>query len=668
MSHLQTTSRPVPFRTVVTAVFLPLLALFLAGCNNTQGTADPAAQATISALATSNAQLSTQVAGLSVAAGIATPTPPPAPPPGQAAAPAVPAAEAAAPAAPAAALATGDGQLPNALIEIDLVPQGETLYDFRLDRATNQIFVTDSVNQLHVLDATTYMPVKTLPYGGWLQLDGDHHRLYVYKPYINEGEESVIHVLDTNTLEEVGTIQGRALAIDSENNRLFVGEPYGISTAEDAPGVRILDGATLKQTGNFTQTGEPVYNPLRDEVLISAYTVYSADPKTGQVTADLFPELTDWGENGFAWCNGCPWVDGVHFYPADEVVAVEISDHCTGKGCGRTEPPRFFDASTMAPIDGAVAPQVQADCGSQGSLVGAIGGRRYVNDIFDRYVVYTNLLVTDEQGNPLTVRDGMRLDYANPNTGQGYLYDGTVVDLATLMPIGRWPATCLFAADPDTGLLFGRRAGSLYVIADRGAQPPALEPPLPELLPQEYAVEQLVISPDYANDNTLLAVSGGNIYRSTDGGQRWKRLQGGLPQGQGSTWVVAFSPNYAADHTLFAGGNRGEYWGEGVWRSQDGGDTWQAEWSNLEHRRITGFYFAPDFASNQTLVAQAKFFDVASGLSGDSYQQSVDGGVILDPGRDRQCVYRRRPDAAAAGKRAAARLHRPRQPADEHHQ
>ena len=627
MSHLQTTSRPVLFRTVVTAVFLPLLALFLAGCNNTQGTADPAAQATISALATSNAQLSTQVAGLSAAAGIATPTPPPAPPPGQAAAPAVPAAEAAAPAAPAAALATGDGQLPNALIEIDLVPQGETLYDFRLDRATNQIFVTDSVNQLHVLDATTYMPVKTLPYGGWLQLDGDHHRLYVYKPYINEGEESVIHVLDTTTLEEVGTTGGRALAIDSENNRLFVGEPYGISTAEDAPGVRILDGATLQQTGSFTQTGEPVYNPLRDEVLISAYTVYSADPKTGQVMADLFPELTDWGENGFAWCNGCPWVDGVHYYPADKVVAVDISDHCTGKGCGRTEPPRFFEAATMAPIDGAVAPQVQADCGSQGGLVGAIGGRRYVNDIYDRYVVYTNLLVTDEQGTPVTVRDGMRLDFANPNTGQGYLYDGTVVDLATLMPIGRWPATCLFAADPDTGLLFGRRAGSLYVIADRGAQPPAQEPPLPELLPQEYAVEQLIVSPDYANDNTLLAVSGGNIYRSTDGGARWKRLQGGLPQGQGSTWVVAFSPNYAADHTLFAGGSRGEYWGEGVWRSQDGGDTWQAEWSNLEHRRITGFYFAPDFASNQTMVAQAKFYDVASGLSGDSYQQSVDGGV-----------------------------------------
>ena len=127
------------------------------------------------------------------------------------------------------------------------------------------------------------------------------------------------------------------------------------------------------------------------------------------------------------------------------------------------------------------------------------------------------------------------------------------------------------------------------MLAERGAQPLVPDPALPELLPQESPIEQVVISPDFANDKTLLAVSGAGIYRSTDGGQRWMRLQGGLPQGQGSTWIVAFSPNYAADRTFFAGGNRGDYWGEGVWRSQDGGDTWQAQWANLEHRRITDF-------------------------------------------------------------------------------
>ena len=282
----------------------------------------------------------------------------------------------------------------------------------------------------------------------------------------------------------------------------------------------------------------------------------------------------------------------------------------------------------MQQIDPAVAPQVQADCGTQGSLAGAIGGRRYVNDIYDRYVVYSNLLVTDEQGNPVTVRDGLRLDYANPDTAQGYLYDGTVVDLATLMPIGRWPASCIFAADPDTGLLFGRRAGSLYVIAPRGAQPPVPEPPLPELLPQEStdrAVGSLAgLSP--MTTRCLPSAAATSTARPT-AANVGSGSKAACPRVKAAPGSSLSRPNYAADHTLFAGGNRGEYWGEGVWRSQDGGDTWEAQWANLEHRRITGFFFAPEFGSDQTMVAQARFFDVASGLSGDSYQQSVDGGV-----------------------------------------
>jgi hypothetical protein len=615
--------RPVFRSPVFTSIVATLLFVSLfAGCADTQQSPSPAAEATIGALATSNAQLSTQVAELSATIGIATPTPQVAAPQPQSTASAGTVVDAA-----ITAQLASDGPLPKLLIAIDLAPEGETLYDMRLDRATNQIFVTDSADQLHVIDATTYMPLKKLQYGGWLQLDSEHHRLYIYKPYVNEGEESLIRVIDTTTLEEVGTLEGRALAIDTERNRLFVGEPYGISTAEDAPGVRIVDGATLQQTATFTQTGEPLYNPLRKELLIVAYTVYNADPETRQVTSDLFPELTDVGDGGFLWCNGCAWVNQVDYYPAEQIVAVDISDHCTGKGCGTVEPPRFFDANTMEQVDSAMAPQVQADCGTQSSLVGAIDDRRYVNRIYDRYVVYTNLRVTDEQGSPITLRDGLRIDYANPRTDQGYLYDGTVLDLATLSPVGRWSAACLFAAEPDTGLLFGRRAGHLYVLSERGGQALPPDPALPEVLPQQWPVDQIAVSPDFANDETLLAVSGDAIYRSTDGGQRWMRLQGGLPQGQGSTWIVSFSPNYAVDRTIFAGGNRSDYWGEGVWRSQDGGNSWQAQWANLEHRRITDFFYAPEFASNQTMVVQAEFYDVESGLSGDSYQQSLDGGV-----------------------------------------
>lgn len=606
------------------------IAFVLVACGGTQEPSNPAAEATVSALSTANAQLSTQVAEL--AAAVNTPALLPAPAVPETAVPetAPPAVSADATAMPATAPvvnAPGDGPLPFLVADIALAPAEQTLYDLRVDHTSNHIFVTDSADQLHVLDATTYAPIKTLPLGGWLELDEANHRLYVYKPTVAEGDAGLIHVLDTTTTEEVGQLTGRAIAIDSANNRLFVGEPYLYSTPAGAAGVRIVDGATLQQTGVFTQPGTPVYNPLRNELLIVAYTVYTADPATQQITRDLFPQLTDLTNGAFLWCNSCVWADGARFYPAEQLVLIDLQSHCAGKGCGIVQPPLFVDATTFQPIDPALAPEVQADCGSQASLAGVVDGKRYHNAMYDRYLVFTNLRVANEQGNPLTLRDGLRIDYVNPRTNQGYLYDNTVIDLATLAPIGQWPAACLLADDPENGLLFGRRGGSLYVIAERGAQPQPPPPPVAEPMATNQAIQSLSVSPAFAVDNTLLAVDGGAINRSTDSGATWMRLRGGLPEDQRTQWSVTFSPDYAADRTIYATGQRGEFWGDGVWRSQDGGDTWTALWDNLMHRRITGLFLAPEFAANHTLVAQAQFFDVASGLAGDSYQQSTDGGL-----------------------------------------
>lgn len=609
--------------TVLLAIVTVLIAASASACSNPWTASQPSAEATISALATSNAQLSTQVAELVAAAGLPTPTPQPIP-----AAPETGTAQASSASASAAppVARPGNGPLPQLLAEIPLAPEGETIYDLRIDRASNHIFVTDSADQLHVLDATTYQPLTVLPYGGWLELDSDHSRLYVYKPYITQ-EESLIYVIDTNTLETVGTIPGRAIAIDSQHNRLFIGEPYTISTEEDSPGVRVVDGATLEQTGIFTQAGAPLYNPLRNELLISAYTAYTANPDTQQITGDLFPELTDIGESGFLWCNGCAWVDNIRFFPVEQLLAVEISRHCAGKGCGTEDAPPYLDANTLQPLDTATIPQMQADCGSQASLVNQVDGKRYVDLLYDRYVVFTNLLVTDAVGAPLTLRDGLRIEYVNPRTGQGYLYDGTVLDLAALAPIGRWPAACLMAEELDHGLLYGYRNGNLYVIAERGGDPAPSAGPVAENLPEGSPIHQIAVSPNYAGDTTLLAVVGGDIYRSTDNGEQWQRLRGSLPDVTDSMWTVAFSPAYASDSTIFAGGQRGEYWGEGVWRSSDGGESWQAQWDNLQHRRIKQFYLDPEFATSQTLVAQADYYDVATSQSGESYQQSSDGGL-----------------------------------------
>ncbi len=469
--------------------------------------------------------------------------------------------------------------------------------------------------------------LATLSLGGQLELDATNGRLYVFMPYPSGDDDGLIHVIDTTTLEEVGALPGRAIAIDEAGNRLFVGERFSSNSSDNGPGIRIVDGATLQQTGLIEQPGIPVYNPDRNELLIIAYTLYTADPDTEVVTGDLFPDLTDTEKIGFLWCNSCVWVDGARYFPEEKLVYVWADAHCTGGGCGPNRPPYTFDAVTMTEIDPAVAPEVQADCGTAPGLVGAIDGRRYHSRYYTRYVTFTNFYIHDEPGAQLTWRDGFRTDFLNPHTNQGYLYDGTVIDLGTLLPIGTWPESCLFAYDAESGLLFGRHENRLFVIDETGAAPAAPPPTELATLP-DAVIGQIVVSPNYANDRTLLAVANSHIYRSTDDGASWSILRGGLPQAEDITlWTVYFSPDYANDATLYATGFRDYYWGEGVWRSLDGGDTWAPLWENLIHRRGQELFFSPNFVQDRTLVLRATYNNLQDRSSGDSYQQSTDGGL-----------------------------------------
>ena len=620
------------FRPSLIILYLLLAALTLTACNN-QPANPPGAEATIAALAASNAALATQVAEMAAALG--TPTAAPAltaaAPTDTAAAP--PAVAAAAPASPLAVdqtvtAGTPGSLLPRLVANLPLAPAGATLNDLRFDPGANRLYIADTDEQVHVVDAASYTVLATLPdLGSNLELDARNGRLYVYRAYVREGEAPAIHVIDTTTLAEVGVLRGGAIAIDAERNRLFVGEPFTYSSTADAPGVRVIDGATLQVLGEIDQPGAPVYNPARNELLIVAYTVYTADPATFQVTGDLFPELTDLNQIGFLWCNGCRWADRAWVLPEAGAIAVDIRAHCTGKGCGVEDAPRWLDAATLAPLDPAAAPEVQAGCGTAIDAVGAVGDRMFRSRFYNRYVVFSNLFVSAAAGAPLTLRDGLSIDFVNARTGQGYLPDGTVLDLATLTPVGRWPAACVMSYDAGQGRLFARREGNLYVIAEQGGALPELATPRSEALPDAW-ITGVKASPAFAADATLLAeVETGDLYRSTDGGATWVKLRGGLPDDDYQSLYAFFSPNFAVDRTLYATGHRGDYWGYGVWRSTDGGDTWAPLWNNLQHLRGAAITFAGDFAQSQTLVLKADFHDVLTGVSGASYQQSTDGGL-----------------------------------------
>ena len=119
----------------------------------------------------------------------------------------------------------------------------------------------------------------------------------------------------------------------------------------------------------------------------------------------------------------------------------------------------------------------------------------------------------------------------------------------------------------------------------------------------------LAISPNFAVDATLFAgTDGSGLFRSTDGGSSWQQVD----QAFASLIVpaIALSPSFASDSTVFAGIFGA---GAGLVRSLDGGDTWQ----QMTTTAAVALALSPKFATDSTLFADF----------GDGVYRSTDGGL-----------------------------------------
>jgi len=85
---------------------------------------------------------------------------------------------------------------------------------------------------------------------------------------------------------------------------------------------------------------------------------------------------------------------------------------------------------------------------------------------------------------------------------------------------------------------------------------------------QGGTVPAVVLSPIFMVDRLAFAATYAGIFRSRDGGSSWEPSNEGL--GSYMIQSIAFSPRYPVDHTLYAGAADG-----GVYRSTDSGDKWE---------------------------------------------------------------------------------------------
>ena len=152
--------------------------------------------------------------------------------------------------------------------------------------------------------------------------------------------------------------------------------------------------------------------------------------------------------------------------------------------------------------------------------------------------------------------------------------------------------------------------------------------PLPDPVDLQ-PVLRLAVSPDFPADHTLFAAGFGPLNRSTDGGASWHTMPA-----PGPNYGIALSPDFAADHTLWVSYREIEASGvepeSGVARSADDGNTWDVTGAGLP-----GYYATSYHELGATADGEAQILALDPSFFGAEFPArlyaSFDGGVNWAP-------------------------------------
>ena len=115
-------------------------------------------------------------------------------------------------------------------------------------------------------------------------------------------------------------------------------------------------------------------------------------------------------------------------------------------------------------------------------------------------------------------------------------------------------------------------------------------------------LHNVVFSPDYADDGTMFSAYGVRILKSTDHGASWREITVSPPPPGGDLrqFVLAVSPSFASDQTVFAATRQGE-----VFRSEGSGeaDTWTRVGHFGASERVRSLAVSADYATDRVLYA-----------------------------------------------------------------
>ncbi len=502
-----------------------------------------------------------------------------------------------------------------------------------LDDQADRLYVSLSSSRTVVLDADTFAPLGEIPAGGALDVNSVAQRLYVGVPgsYVYQADgTSVITPAELKLFNTTNLALLRSLVLSDTSivPPLVTVDPFNNKAYITQIGVTIADATTLDTVGTLSGTFpvpnglvpnysavEAVVIPHQQRLFVSlnngipgsnnGNVLAAYDLASGQVIAQDMERSV----SGFA-------VDATN----GEVIAPRayISTAAIVKYDAQGRMLRRLDgASGRAQID----PQHKRVYLVEGSdpwclkvfdrdlnflgmidLPGSAAPQGFIFDAErDRLLILQNdgkLLVLKGQGQPIGAQ---RADSAvipvrssvlsiHPSSGADQLFvifapDEYTSGYGAAFRSGDAGATWRFAAGlPDAVTDLTSANQTVYAAvggngatrscgvwrSDDGGQ--AWLPSSHGLT--DLGITRLVISPDFARDGTLVALSKRGVFRSTDRGTTWTSLADRyaplLKDLTVSFNVVALSPNFAQDNTLLIGHS------SGLWRSTDRGETWTA--------------------------------------------------------------------------------------------
>jgi len=143
----------------------------------------------------------------------------------------------------------------------------------------------------------------------------------------------------------------------------------------------------------------------------------------------------------------------------------------------------------------------------------------------------------------------------------------------------------------------------------------------------------LAVAPDWSKQEIAFAATPQGVYISLNGGRVWRST--GLMPDDDVVDALAVSPAFESDHTVYAGSEGGR-----LYRSCDGGRTWDLQQGAVGDGPVTSLWLARDFAESGRMVCGVASSICVSSDRGQSWRLAarLPGLVLALTGDERSVI------------------------------